>query len=170
MAKKKSDSTSLILKIVAIVTGVLTFVGMAFKFVTISLRETGLSFIDDNTSGSISMSEWFDRIDLFQDAGADGAGAWQTARIFMWIALIAVAVVVVICVLKFFLNIGILNLIMKIAAIVGIVCSLVFIIALFVGCFQGTTDAISMLPNAGPYVITIAGIVTSGLGLAIAKK
>lgn len=168
MAKKKTDSTSLILKIVAIVTGIFTFVGMAFKFITTSSRQIS------DLSESASMSDWFDTIDLgaeLPDAmRPDWLGAWQTARIFMWIALIAVAVIVVICVLKFFLNIGILNLIMKIAAIVGIVCSLVFIIALFVGCFQGTTDAISMLPNAGPYVITIAGIVTSGLGIAIAKK
>ena len=168
MAKNKSDSTSLILKIVAIVAGVLSFVGMAFKFVAISSRQVS-SF-----SESASMNDWFDWIDLGSDAPEamrpDWLGAWQTARVFMWIALIAVAVVAVICVLKFFLNMGILNLLMKIAGIVGIVCSLVFIIAMFVGCVQGTTDAISMLPNAGPYVIAIAGLVTSGLGIAVAKK
>ena len=167
MAKKNADSTSLILKIVAIVTGILTFVGMAFKFVTISSRQVS------SLSESSSMNDWFDSIDLAADmpeAMRPWLGAWQTARIFMWIALIAVAVVAVICVLKFFLNLGLLNLIMKIAGIVGIVCSLVFIIALFVGCFQGTTDGYSYLPSAGPYVIAIAGLVTSGLGIAIAKK
>lgn len=168
MAKNKSDSTSLILKIVAIVAGVLSFVGMAFKFVAISSRQVS-SF-----SESASMNDWFDLIDLGSDAPEamrpDWLGAWQTARVFMWIALIAVAVVAVICVLKFFLNMGILNLLMKIAGIVGIVCSLVFIIAMFVGCFQATTDMVSYLPNAGPYVIAIAGLVTSGLGIAVAKK
>ena len=168
MAKNKSDSTSLILKIVAIVAGVLSFVGMAFKFVAISSRQVS-SF-----SESASMNDWFDLIDLGSDAPEamrpDWLGAWQTARVFMWIALIAVAVVAVICVLKFFLNMGILNLLMKIAGIVGIVCSLVFIIAMFVGCFQATSDMVSYLPNAGPYVIAIAGLVTSGLGIAVAKK
>lgn len=168
MAKNKSDSTSLILKIVAIVAGVLSFVGMAFKFVAISSKQVS-SF-----SESLSMNDWFDWIDLGSDAPEamrpDWLGAWQTARVFMWIALIAVAVVAVICVLKFFLNMGILNLLMKIAGIVGIVCSLVFIIAMFVGCFQATSDMVSYLPNAGPYVIAIAGLVTSGLGIAVAKK
>lgn len=168
MAKNKSDSTSLILKIVAIVAGVLSFVGMAFKFVTASSRQVS------SLSESISMNDWFDSIDLGSDAPEamrpDWLGAWQTARVFMWIALIAVAVVAVICVLKFFLNMGILNLLMKIAGIVGIVCSLVFIIAMFVGCFQATSDIVSYLPNAGPYVIAIAGLVTSGLGIAVAKK
>lgn len=168
MAKNKSDSTSLILKIVAIVAGVLSFVGMAFKFVAISSKQVS-SF-----SESASMNDWFDLIDLGSDAPEamrpDWLGAWQTARVFMWIALIAVAVVAVICVLKFFLNMGILNLLMKIAGIVGIVCSLVFIIAMFVGCFQATSDMVSYLPNAGPYVIAIAGLVTSGLGIAVAKK
>lgn len=168
MAKSKSDSTSLILKIVAIVAGVLSFVGMAFKFVTASSRQVS------SLSESISMNDWFDSIDLGSDAPEamrpDWLGAWQTARVFMWIALIAVAVVAVICVLKFFLNMGILNLLMKIAGIVGIVCSLVFIIAMFVGCFQATSDMSSCLPNAGPYVIAIAGLVTSGLGIAVAKK
>lgn len=168
MAKNKSDSTSLILKIVAIVAGVLSFVGMAFKFVAISSKQVS-SF-----SESLSMNDWFDLIDLGSDAPEamrpDWLGAWQTARVFMWIALIAVAVVAVICVLKFFLNMGILNLLMKIAGIVGIVCSLVFIIAMFVGCFQATSDMVSYLPNAGPYVIAIAGLVTSGLGIAVAKK
>ena len=168
MAKNKSDSTSLILKIVAIVAGVLSFVGMAFKFLAISSKQVS-SF-----SESLSMNDWFDLIDLGSDAPEamrpDWLGAWQTARVFMWIALIAVAVVAVICVLKFFLNMGILNLLMKIAGIVGIVCSLVFIIAMFVGCFQATSDMVSYLPNAGPYVIAIAGLVTSGLGIAVAKK
>ena len=168
MAKNKSDSTSLILKIVAIVAGVLSFVGMAFKFVAISSKQVS-SF-----SESLSMNDWFDWIDLGSDAPEamrpDWLGAWQTARVFMWIALIAVAVVAVICVLKFFLNMGILNLLMKIAGIVGIVCALVFIIAMFVGCFQATSDMVSYLPNAGPYVIAIAGLVTSGLGIAVAKK
>lgn len=168
MAKNKSDSTSLILKIVAIVAGVLSFVGMAFKFVTASSRQVS------SLSESASMNDWFDSIDLGSDAPEamrpDWLGAWQTARVFMWIALIAVAVVAVICVLKFFLNMGILNLLMKIAGIVGIVCSLVFIIAMFVGCFQATSDMVSYLPNAGPYVIAIAGLVTSGLGIAVAKK
>ncbi len=168
MAKKNADSTSLILKIVAIVTGILTFVGMAFKFVTISSRQVS------SLSESSSMNDWFDSIDLAADMPEamrpEWLGAWQTARIFMWIALIAVAVVAVICVLKFFLNLGLLNLLMKIAGIVGIVCSLVFIIALFVGCFQGSTELYSYLPSAGPYVIAIAGLVTSGLGMAIAKK
>ena len=168
MAKSKSDSTSLILKIVAIVAGVLSFVGMAFKFVTVSSRQVS------SLSESASMNDWFDSIDIGSDAPEamrpDWLGAWQTARVFMWIALIAVAVVAVICVLKFFLNMGILNLLMKIAGIVGIVCSLVFIIAMFVGCFQATSDIVSYLPNAGPYVIAIAGLVTSGLGIAVAKK
>ncbi len=168
MAKNKSDSTSLILKIVAIVAGVLSFVGMAFKFITTSSRQIS------DLSESASMSDWFDSIDLGSDAPEamrpDWLGAWQTARVFMWIALIAVAVVAVICVLKFFLNMGILNLLIKIAGIVGIVCSLVFIIAMFVGCFQATSDMVSYLPNAGPYVIAIAGLVTSGLGIAVAKK
>ena len=164
MAKNKTDSTSLILKIVAIVTGVFTFVGMAFKFIATSSR----------LSDSLSMNDWFDTIDFMAELPEgmrpDYLGAWQTARIFMWIALIAVAVVVVICILKFFLNLGILNLLMKIAAIVGIVCSLVFIIALFVGCGQASTELASMMPSVGPYVIAIAGLVTSGLGIAIAKR
>ncbi len=164
MAKNKTDSTSLILKIVAIVTGVFTFVGMAFKFIATSSR----------LSDSLSMNDWFDTIDFMAELPEgmrpDYLGAWQTARIFMWIALIAVAVVAVICILKFFLNLGILNLLMKIAAIVGIVCSLVFIIALFVGCGQASTDNMSMMPSVGPYVIAIAGLVTSGLGIAIAKR
>ncbi len=168
MAKSKSDSTSLILKIVAIVAGVLSFVGMAFKFITTSSRQIS------DLSESASMSDWFDTIDMGAELPEamrpDWLGAWQTARVFMWIALIAVAVVAVICVLKFFLNMGILNLLMKIAGIVGIVCSLVFIIAMFVGCFQATSDMDSYLPNAGPYVIAIAGLVTSGLGIAVAKK
>ena len=167
MAKNKSDSTSLILKIVAIVAGVLSFVGMAFKFITTSLRQ------NSDLSESASMSDWFDTIDMgaeLPEAMRPWLGAWQTARVFMWIALIAVAVVAVICVLKFFLNMGILNLLIKIAGIVGIVCSLVFIIAMFVGCFQATSDMVSCLPNAGPYVIAIAGLVTSGLGIAVAKK
>ena len=167
MAKNKSDSTSLILKIVAIVAGVLSFVGMAFKFLAISSKQVS-SF-----SESASMSDWFDTIDMgaeLPEAMRPWLGAWQTARVFMWIALIAVAVVAVICVLKFFLNMGILNLLIKIAGIVGIVCSLVFIIAMFVGCFQATSDMVSCLPNAGPYVIAIAGLVTSGLGIAVAKK
>lgn len=168
MAKNKSDSTSLILKIVAIVAGVLSFVGMAFKFVTASSKQVS------SISESASMSDWFDTIDMGAELSdamrPDWLGAWQTARVFMWIALIAVAVVAVICVLKFFLNMGILNLLMKIAGIVGIVCSLVFIIAMFVGCFQATSDIVSYLPNAGPYVIAIAGLVTSGLGIAVAKK
>lgn len=167
MAKNKSDSTSLILKIVAIVAGVLSFVGMAFKFITTSSRQIS------DLSESASMSDWFDTIDMgaeLPEAMRPWLGAWQTARVFMWIALIAVAVVAVICVLKFFLNMGILNLLIKIAGIVGIVCSLVFIIAMFVGCFRATSDMVSYLPNAGPYVIAIAGLVTSGLGIAVAKK
>ena len=48
MAKNKSDSTSLILKIVAIVAGVLSFVGMAFKSVTASSNQ--VSSISESAS------------------------------------------------------------------------------------------------------------------------
>ncbi len=164
MSKKKVDSTSLILKIVAIVTGILTFVGMAFDFIKTTSKQI------ESLSTAGTMGDWFDSIDLASKLDLDYAATWQISRTFMYITFVVVAIIAIICVLKLFLNIGLLNLIMKIAAIVGIVVSLVFFIALFVGCIQASGEISTTLPSVGPYVIAIAGIVTSGLGIAIAKK
>ena len=59
MAKKKSKKTSggFITRIVAIALAVLSFVSMAFKFLT---QEGKL------TSTKLTMNEWFDLIELFK--------------------------------------------------------------------------------------------------------
>lgn len=171
MAKKKS-SGGLVLKIVTIVAAVLTFVAMAFKFFGYTVKTTILNK-STTTSEGVSMSDWFDMLKN-ANSDADGVAAWQTAKIFLIVTLIVVGIIAVIAILKFFLNIGIVNLLMKIAAIAGIVVSLVFIICLIVGCVQMSgsfTDAITYAyyPREGSILITLFGLIASGCAMKVAK-
>lgn len=171
MAKKKS-SGGLVLKIVTIVAAVLTFVAMAFKFVGYTVSTTILNRTS-TSSGSSSMSDWFDMLNN-ASTEMDGIAAWQAAKGFLIAVFIVIAIIAVIAILKLFLNIGLLNLLMKIAAIAGIVVSLVFIICLIVGCVQmsgSITEAITYAyyPREGSILITLFGLIASGCAMKVAK-
>ena len=171
MAKKKS-SGGLITKIVALVFAVLSFVAMAFPFMTaiVSLTVAGRS---TSESASSSFSEWLDSLSTAQEFGSDKVGGYVTAKVFMIIALIAIAIVAVLVVVKFFMDHKIINLLLFIASLVALIASIAFLIAFVAGGLQMSSFGDYMtalyIPNAGSIILGVSGIVTAALGLKLRK-
>ncbi len=165
MAKSKKANGGLVTRIVAIALAVLTFVSMAFKFVvgTIKVGNT-------KTSEAGSFSDWNEIL----GGSGDNLGWWKTAKVFMIIAFVVVAVLAVIAVIQFFYNHKVLSMIMKFGGIVGIVVAVAFIALFIVGCIvlgeESYGVAITYGPHAGPIVLALSAIGASVCATLSAKK
>lgn len=155
----------------ALATAVLTFVSLAFNFVT---RETKLTITD------YKLSDWFDDLGTKQkanDALPDGVkkihdlGGWQAARVFLIITLVLVAIVAVALVIRFFMRHKTLDLLTVIMGALCIVSAAAFVIAMFVGCNALTIkDTVTYLANLGVYAVAVCALATGVLAALAARK
>lgn len=161
MAKSKKSSGGFITRICTIALAVLSFVAMAFKFGSAK---------SDFDSQSFDLGEWFDSIESGMEFKVEGMGWWNTAKIFMIIALVIVGILAVIAILQFFMDNKIFSLLMKFGGIAGIVVAVVFVVTLVAGCISLSSDYVSYLPHAGSILLAIGTIGASVCATLSAKK
>jgi len=147
MAKNKSMNVKdLVLKVVTILASVMCFVALAFKF---AFQKVG------NISKSVSLKEWFDSFEALDKLKVDGIQAWKTAKVFLIITLVLVAV-----------------------SGLAIVSTIVMTICLLVGnakisdAMSTSLYKVSFGPHAGAACIIIFGLISGVAGglLAMQKK
>lgn len=181
--KKKLSLLNLILSIVGIAGAVLSFIALAFNFINFQTT----SKIGSSTSTSnnpMSLSKWFETINNAQEynAGLNDFGVnslrikidgWATARVFLFITLVLVAIVAIALVVKFFVNNKILNLATLVVAVLTIVSAVAFLIMVYAGGSALIGDAaenVKYLADVGAWFVTLGALVAGGMGIAVARK
>lgn len=176
MAKKKLNLCGLILKIVAIFTGLMTFVSMAFKFAKADVSVAG-KVVGSNTQ---SLKDWFDSIKTYGKINADGISCWKVSRVFMIITLVLIAIVVALVIVKFFVSNKYVDLVLLIVSSLAIITTLVMLITLLVGMNQfvkfindmNKLQTTKMYPYAGSICMVIFSALTgiTGILMSTLKK
>lgn len=171
----KVKGKELILKIVSLVATVLTFVGLAFKFIT-----TSSSSKLGGGDVELTRADWKDAIKLYKEPIMKDynsiATFWQIARVFMIISLIVIAILAVITIIQFFFNHKYLALAKTIVSIVALVCVIVFFATLVIGNImlanKGSNEIVSttVLPHVGPCFMFVFGAIASVAALLDKKK
>ena len=176
MAKKKGG-VNFILTIVALATAVLSFVSLAFNFIT---AKTKGSIFGNGVTEDLNLGDWFDGMNSLQELNDNAhsdvydLAGWNLARVFLVITLILVGALAVIAVVKFFMNKKSLNLATMVIGGLCVASALVFAIATFVGCgaLSGSMFGIeySYLANVGVYLLTIFAMATGVLSIVASRK
>ncbi len=181
--KKKFSLLSLILSIVGIVGAVLSFIALALNFVN-TATTTKIGNSTSTTNNSIGLGKWFDRINQAQESNAEihklggddiiDINGWATARVFLIITLVLVALVAIALVVKFFINNKILNWATMIVACLTVVSALVFLIAVYVGgspfSSEGSVVTVKVMADVGAWLVTLGAVISGAMGIAVARK
>ncbi len=157
MAKKKSKSNGglgFILGIISIVVTVLSFVSLAFNFLSINNTVLGIT-----TTKEANLSGWMDKIETFQKA--DAITGWNVGKIFMIITLVLVGLLAVAMLVRLFMKNKFLDLGVKVLSILTIVSALVFFISTLVGCAAMSTDVTKYVANLGVYGVAFLSIISA---------
>lgn len=190
----------LVLKIVSLLAMVLTFVGLALKFAYQKIAITGLpDSLPDvakqslPASNSLTRGDWTDSFKTLKDLNIKAVGWWQTARVFMIISLVIVAIVAVLSIVELFYNNKILSIAKKVLCVLGLVSVVVFLVTLLVGSgiiagkisdiytaqvslglsafgLSGISVKASYIPHVGAFFIIIFAIVSLVSALLDRKK
>ena len=168
MSKSKTKS-NLVTSIISIALAVFSFVCMAFKFISITAKVG-----DESYTQNINFSDWLEIFD--SSMLPDSINWWQTARVFLIITLVVVAIVAVLALVQLFVSNKFLALVLKIASIVGIVVALIYLIAMIGGCIAISMDfssdfyTISYGPHIGATLLGVSALASSICGLTCAKS
>lgn len=169
MSKSKTKS-NLVTSIISIALAVFSFVCMAFKFISITAKGG-----DKSNTQNINFSDWLEFFD-YSSILPDSINWWQTARVFLIITLVVVAIVAVLALVQLFVSNKFLALVLKIASIVGIVVALVYLIAMIGGCialsidFSSDFGTVSYGPHIGATLLGVSALASSICGLTCAKS
>lgn len=167
MSKSKTKS-NLVTSIISIALAVFSFVCMAFKFISITAKVG-----DKSNTQNINFSDWLEIFD--SSMLPDSINWWQTARVFLIITLVVVAIVAVLALVQLFVSNKFLALVLKIASIVGIVVALVYLIAMIGGCIARSIDSssdfvtVSYGPHIGATLLGVSALASSICGLTCVK-
>ena len=148
----------LILSIVSAVLAVLTYISLAFNFIYSEFTPT----IGKVQSTTYNLADWQK---LMNDNPLKGnVGLWKFSFVLMIISLIVVAIVVVLAFVNLFAKNKIVNLVNRVASIVGIVLFVAFLITISAGgsLYAGSFDTsvlgtYKLVPNVGPVLLGIFG-------------
>ena len=168
MSKSKTKS-NLVTSIISIALAVFSFVCMAFKFISTTAKVG-----DESYTQNINFSDWLEIFD--SSILPDSINWWQTARVFLIITLVVVAIVAVLALVQLFVSNKFLALVLKIASIVGIVVALIYLIAMIGGCIAISMDfssdfyTISYGPHIGATLLGVSALASSICGLTCAKS
>ncbi len=157
MSKKKNKSNNIIMPIISIVLAVLTYVSLAFKFMSITIGSGSLS-----TTSNYSFSDWWDF--------GSSLEWYVTAKTFLTATLVVVGVIAILAILKILLNNGLFRLLLKIAGLAAIIVSLVFLVAFIVTCVKWSNDLWTYGPHIGAILLGVFGMATGITGLLSADK
>lgn len=125
-SKSKLKLFNVIMIFATVALAVMTFVSMSFKFVITNGEVLGFG-----GSKEMALGDW---MDLVSEATIEQFDVWKTARVFMIVLLVLVAILAVATLLKFILKGNkILDLGVQILAILTLVCAIVFIVLMYVG-------------------------------------
>lgn len=145
---------------IALGFAVMSFVSLAFNFLLLT---------DGSNSSSLKMSTWNEVLKL----DTKGTELWQFSRVLMYIALVVIAVTAVLAFVQLFVEHKVLALTTKIAGIVSIVLAPLFLICFSVGGFMYMSNSYGssiILPNVGPILLTVFGLVSAIFALISNKK
>ena len=126
----KVKGKELILKVVTILSAVLAFVGLAFKFASQSLVQIKGA---DAVKTNYTLNQWVDSFNQSKMFSETGVKFWQVSRVFLIISLVVLALIAIVAVLEMFISNKYLSLAKLVLSIVGIVCVIVFFSTLVVG-------------------------------------
>ena len=162
----------LVLKVASLVTAVLAFVGLAFKYLYQSTTVANVTRGDHvSLKDANEMLDTMSKLD--KPYRPDYYGWLKAGKVFMIIALVVVAVLAVITIVQFFYNHKILSLVKMVVAGVAIALAVVFFVCILVGCLKvesgvpGVTA--SMVPNVAVYFVTLF-CVASGVTALLDRK
>ena len=155
---------------------VLSFVSLAFKFVSLTMKSGGANSVENG-----SLSEWGDILDsseMYEKMSNCNFGLWKFSHALMFIALVVIAVVGVLAFVQLFVEHKALALATKITGIVSIVLTAAFIVCFVIGgglaSFSqtefGQTISVTFLPHVGPIMLTLFGILSAIFALISNKK
>ena len=189
MAKIKNNLYSFILAVVSVLTGILAFVSLAFKVFAKQVTKVTLgSNALDPESADVSFKNWLDM--LKTDGTENGLGWLKTARVFLIITLVLVAIAAILAVVNFFVKNKYLNIALTVVGGLAIVSALVMLITLLVGSGMATKNAeklanalaptgtkvsIKLVPGAIPVCLFVFSVITGAIAtvsgsLGLAKK
>lgn len=181
--KKKISLMNLIMSAIGIVGAVLSFIALVFNFVnTQSVTKIGSG--TRTTNDPANLSEWFEFIDKAQEANAEAhklggkdvidINGWATARVFLIITLVLVALVAIAMVVKFFINNKILNWTTLVVAGLTVLSALVFLIMVYVGGSPFNTEVADtttkVLADVGAWFVTVGAVIAGAMGIVVARK
>lgn len=183
MAKKKS-SVNFILSIVGLVTAALTFVALAFDFITKKVITKTILGTTTEDSTNLKLNDWLDNMHGMQEFNENlerevyNLTGWNMARAFLVITLVLVAIVAVALVIKLVMNNKLVNLLTVVASALCIVSAIVFMVTTFVGCgaLSGTVNwlagdsTLNYVAGLGVYILTVCAIATGVLAALSARK
>ena len=177
--KPKLSLPNLIFSIVGMVGAVLSYIALAFNFINIQTKGI-LSGSTTNTP--MTLSEWFKKINADQKTNASLEGSivlgdahidiegWATARAFLIITLVLVAIVAIALAVKFFVNHKILNWATLAVSVLTVVSALVFIIMVYAGGSPFNTQYIKYLADVGAWFVTLGAVIAGAMGIVVARK
>lgn len=166
MAKKKSKGSvglSLILSIVSIALAVLTFVSLAFNFLSAKTEVLGVT-----KTTNYNLAGWMDRINFYKDA--EGVVGWNVGKVFMIITLVVVGLLAVALLVNLFVKNKYLTLAIKVLSVLTVVVALVFFISTLVGCGKLSNDATTYIANFAVYAIAITSLASAVVGFFAVRK
>lgn len=180
--KPKFSLLNLIFSIVGLVGAALTYIALAFNFInTQTTYKVGSS--SSTTNSTATLSEWFETIDKAQEYNDKLKGTilgdlhiniegWATARVFLIITLVLVAIVAIALVVKLFVNHKILNWATLAVAVLTIISALMFIIMVYAGgsAFVGDSESTKALADVGAWFVTLGAVIAGAMGIAVARK
>ncbi len=150
---------SLILKIITLTLSCLTFVSLFFPFVVVKTAMTNkqtISFMDN-----LNLSGWQNYLKVENSK----IWIWQLSNILMIITLILIGLIMVVTVLKFFIEKDILNKVCKYLSASVMLLASAFIIFFITGAFsQATISSVFttfLYPHIGPMLLGIFAILAS---------
>ncbi len=166
-SKSKLSLVNLIMIMATVVLAVMSFVSMSFKFITRSGEVLGFG-----GSSDVAFSDWMESV---AESNLESYDVWKTARIFMIIMLVLVAVLAVATLLKLlFKGNGVLNMCIQILALLTLVCAVVFIILMYVGANNLNQDvdfaSYTYTISAGAWCMAIFSALASVTGFLSVRK
>lgn len=175
--KKRMGLVDMILVIVGAVGAVLSFVALAFSFVTVNVTNPLTNKV---TGTDKSLSDWMSDLDSMNEANAAAnkinaddvfnVGGYNLARVFLFVTLVLVAITAILLLVKFLMNNKLMNMLTMVAAALTIVSALVFMIAMLVGNAPFATELSSRAAGLGVWFVTIGAIIAGAMGIATSRQ
>lgn len=168
----KENKKGMVARIVAIALAVVSFVGLAFNFLLGMYKSTvgNMSYQD---STALSFGDWSEA--LTGESSIDGIGWWKVSKIIMIVALVVVATLAVLAVVRFFVKGKLCVTLTKWVALAGVILSAAFILTFAIGCIvvsgavSNAVTTFTYLPHVGSCMVGL-GMVGASIASMLSAK